>query len=125
VPRSLVFFMTDFQAPFHPSSAMAISCRKHEIIAMLASDPRDWILPDVGRIRLRNPESGEICLVDTGRHELRAAYERKAQEKRLELALLLRKQGIDWMEVSTASDYEAPLRRFLHSRSLRRGYHRP
>lgn len=124
VPRSLVILMTDFQAPLRPSNAFAVVCRKHELVVAMASDPREWRLPRVGRIWLRNPESGEVSLLDTNRDDLRRAYEKNAQERRSELIRLLRNQGVDWIEFDTASDYEAPLRRFLAERSARRGYRR-
>lgn len=124
VPRSLVIFLTDFQAPLQASNSFAVVCRKHELVVALASDRREWELPRIGRIWLRNPEDGGVFLCDTNRDDLRRGYEKDAQERRERLIRLLRNQGVDWVEFDTASDYVVPLRRFLAERSARRGYRR-
>ncbi len=124
VPRSLVLFLTDFQAPLRPSNAFSVVCRKHELVFVIASDAREWSLPDIGRIWLRNPETDEASWIDTSRVDLRQEYEKTAQARRCELIRLLRNQGADWVEFDTMSEYEAVLRRFLAERSARRGYRR-
>jgi uncharacterized protein (DUF58 family) len=124
VHRSLVVLLTDFQAPFAPGNRFAVTCRKHELLVVLAGDPRDRTLPDVGRIRLRHPETGESCVIDTSRPEVRSGYERSANERWAEVCRLLRNNRADWIELSTASDPCAPLRRYMELRSLRMGYRR-
>ena len=122
VPRSLVLVLTDFLVPIPASDSFAIACRKHEIVMVLASDPREIRLPRCGRIWFRDPESGQRCLVNTNQVGLHQAYERKAQEKRGELKNFLRHHGVEWVELDTASDYEIPLRQFLNSRGAKTGY---
>jgi uncharacterized protein (DUF58 family) len=121
VPRSLVILLTDFQAPLKPSNSFSAACRKHEAVAILVSDPREWELPEVGRIRVQDPETGRTGLVDTGSAEVRDQYRRNGQRRREQVFRLLHTTGVDWVEFSTASEYESTLRRFLEMRSLRRG----
>ena len=124
VPRSLILFLTDFEAPLVSSGAFAVAARKHEIIALLVSDPREWSLPDVGRVWLQHPETGEKRLIDTGRESLRTAFEQSAQEKRESIFRTLGFNDVDWTEFSTATGYDASLRRFLEARTAKRGYRR-
>lgn len=125
IPRSLVLMLSDFQAPFRPSNALAAGCRKHELVLLLLSDPREWDLPPVGRIRLEDPESGRSRVVNTNSGELRRSYREAGLRKRADLEQLLRANGADWVELSTAHAYEGTLRRFLEARSVRRGCRRP
>jgi uncharacterized protein (DUF58 family) len=125
VPRSLVLLLTDYQAPLAASNSFAIACRKHELVVTIASDAREQSLPKCGRVWLKDPESGELSLVNTNSAGLRRDYEKKAQETRNQLTRLLRQYGIDWLELDTARDYETPLRRFLASRQAKMGYRRP
>jgi uncharacterized protein (DUF58 family) len=119
IPRSLVIFLTDFQAPLQPSHSFAAACRKHEMVFFLVSDPREWSLPAVGRIRVRHPETGRMGIIDTRREAVRREYARRAQEQRSSTARLLRSSGIDWVELSTQANYDSSLRRFLLSRATR------
>jgi uncharacterized protein (DUF58 family) len=121
VPRSLVILLTDFQAPLKASNSFSAACRKHETVAILASDPREWELPKVGRIRVQDPETGRTRLVNTGSAEVRDEYRRNGQCKRDQVSRLLHAGGVDWVEFSTSAEYESTLRRFLEMRSLRRG----
>jgi uncharacterized protein (DUF58 family) len=125
VPRSLVFLLTDFQCPLSAGPGFASACRKHEIVAVLASDPREWSLPDVGRLRVRDPETGKVRTINTHDRELRRGYEQNALERREAILGVLRGFGADWVEISTAGEYEPALRRFFEARTIRRGDRRP
>jgi len=125
VPRSLVFLFTDFEVPLAASNSLSISARKHEIVAILVSDPREWSLPAVGRIRLEDPETLEARVVNTNLASIRLEYEQTAARKKKEVLSILGANRVDWADFSTGSDYAVPLRQFLESRALRRGYRRP
>ncbi len=119
VPRSLAFLLTDFQAPAAPSNALSVVCRKHELVVMLVSDPREWKLPKAGRLRVRDPESGQAGLINTNREEVRSRYEQALAARRTELLSLLRGSGAAYVEFSTGADYEMQLRRFFEARATR------
>jgi len=125
VPRSLVFLLTDFQCPLSAGAGFASACRKHEMVVVLASDPREWSLPDVGRVRIRNPETCEVGTINTHDRELRRSYEQNALKRRETMLGVLRGFGADWVEISTAGEYEPTLRRFFEARTIRRGGRRP
>jgi len=119
VPRSLVLCLSDFQAPWLPSNSFAAACRKHELVTVLVSDPREWSLPPVGRIRLHDPETGGGRVINTRSAKLRSAYEDRARHTRKEVEQLFRSNGVEWLELSTGSAYEAALRRFLELRGAK------
>ncbi len=120
VPRSLILFLTDYQSPLQASHSLAAACRKHEMVFFLASDPREWSFPAVGRIRVRNPETGITRIIHTGRKDVRSEYERNGRERRAAVAHLLHSYRIDWVELSTGTHYESVLRRFLTARAIRK-----
>lgn len=124
VRRSLVILFTDFKAPLSSSDSFSTASRKHEIIAVLATDPREWEIPSVGRIRLIDPESGRTQSVNTNLPSVREGYRQSAEIMRGRYLRILDSNGVDWLELSTASDYEISLRRFLASRAVKRGYRR-
>src|SRR5437867_3754125 len=95
VPRSLVFLLSDFQAPLAPSNIFSISARKHEIVAILVSAPREWSLPAVGRIRLHDPETREGRVVNSNLPAVRQSYEQTAAQKRKEFLRVLGSNRVD------------------------------
>jgi uncharacterized protein (DUF58 family) len=120
IPRSVTMFLTDFQAPLQASHSFSAACRKHEMVFLLVSDPREWSLPNVGRMRVRHPETGQSMVIDSSRGSVRREYEHNAQVKRAGMVQLLRGHGVDYVELSTGTGYESALRRFLETRATRR-----
>lgn len=125
VPRSLVLLFTDFQAPWQSSNSLAAACRKHEVVAFLASDPRERELPHAGILRVHDPETGEERVLNTNSKALREGFAAAARSRRAIVVALLRGCRVAWADFSTATEYRSSLRRFLELRSLKRGYHHP
>jgi uncharacterized protein (DUF58 family) len=125
VPRTLLFLLTDYQSPMRPGNRFSAACRKHQVVAILVSDPREWEIPDIGRVRMVDPESGLMRVMHTGRREVRESYRERAGEVRSRLLGTLKSAGIEFLELSTGADYEIALRRFLEARIVRTGYRRP
>jgi uncharacterized protein (DUF58 family) len=119
IPRSLVVAVLDFHVRLEATSALGAASRKHEIVAFVVSDPLEFRLPDAGRIRLRDPATGRVSFVRTGRGSVRAEFARAAAERRARLRATFGASGVDCAEFSTADDYEPSLRRFLQRRSQR------
>jgi len=120
IPRSLVVFLTDYQAPLQASHSFAAACRKHELVFFLVSDPRELSMPGVGRVRVRHPETGQVAVVNTRSAAVRQEYEQKARQQRSAVERVLRSSGVDWVELSTGAHYESTLRRFMLARATRR-----
>ena len=55
--RAVVFLLSDFQAPDF-SRPLAITSRRHDLVAVPVVDPLEESLPDVGRVSLEDAETG-------------------------------------------------------------------
>src|SRR5438045_3629133 len=63
--RTIVFLLSDFlDRGFE--SALKRTGRRHDLIALRISDPREEDLPSVGLLELEDAETGEHLLLDTG-----------------------------------------------------------
>jgi uncharacterized protein (DUF58 family) len=113
--KAVVFLVSDFIAPDFQSSLRVVA-RRHDCIAISVTDPREFTIPAIGLIELRDPESGEEMLVDTGSRSFREHYSRTMEARRLAMRAMFRSTGIDEIPVSTASDYVEPLVRFFRKR---------
>jgi uncharacterized protein (DUF58 family) len=89
--------------------------RRHDLIAIAISDPREERFPERGLVRLVEAETGQSRLVDLQRSDLA----RRAQLRRQQLERRFRSAGIDHLEVSTAVPYDRPLLRFFRERVVR------
>jgi uncharacterized protein (DUF58 family) len=119
--RTIVFLLSDFLDRGFERSLKRTG-RRHDLIAVRISDPREEELPPVGLLDLEDVETGERVLVDAGSRSVRSAYARAAAERREALRQLTRSAGIDLVEVATDGTHLDALIRFfkLRERRLRR-----
>ncbi len=116
--RSVVFLVSDFQAGDF-SKQLAVTARRHDLIAVAIVDPREQELPDVGIMTLEDSETGEQIVVNTSARATRAAYAHLMDKRRAELEKVLRKFRIDSISLRTDEDYLKPLRTFFRQRERR------
>jgi len=116
--RSVVFVVSDFQDKGYETALRHLS-RRHDLIAVSLSDPREWQLPDVGFINLQDAETGEQVLVDSGDRGVREFYavEQKAAVARR--GVLFRKTGVDEIAIDATKPYVDPLIHFFRARMKR------
>ena len=112
--RSVVFFISDFQAEDF-SRALTITSRRHDFIAIRIDDEREERLPDVGIITLEDAETGEQIEINTGDRRTRTRFSEAAQERRAEITHLLRRNNIDAISLRTGDDYLPALRAFFQT----------
>ncbi|HQC53321.1 MAG TPA: DUF58 domain-containing protein [Lentisphaeria bacterium] len=117
--RCVVFLVSDFQGEGFVKPMRVLS-RKHDVIAVSVSDPRELHLPDVGLLELEDAETGEIVLVDTGSRAVRANYDRMGEQQRSHLANTFRTMDVDQIELLTGDDYAKKLVHFFRRREKRR-----
>jgi len=117
--RAVVFVVSDFLAVGY-ERAIRIAKRKHDVIPIIITDPREEHLPDVGLIELYDSETGRTLLVDTSNARVRRLYEERSRRAADERDRLLRRMNIDAIHVRTGESFVEPLTRFFRAREARR-----
>ena len=118
--RSIIFLVSDFLAdPQSYQKALAITNRRHDVIAVDLHDPMESDLKDVGLLTLEDPETGEIAWVDTGSRTWREAFHQRALQLENDKIRVLRRASVDHITIGTDEDYTAPLTTFFHERARR------
>jgi uncharacterized protein (DUF58 family) len=119
--RTIVFLLSDF-LDHGFESAFKRTGRRHDLIAIRISDPREEELPAVGLLELEDAETGERLLLDSGSAAVRDAFRTAAAQRRAALIQLARQARVDVIEVSTIGGHLDALIRFfrLRERRLRR-----
>ena len=116
--RAVTFMISDFLAP-NAKKALAVCNRRHDLVGLTVSDPREHALPDVGFISLIDAETGEIVEVDTRSPEVRAMFATQAVARSEATSRELKRCGVDELGLHTDEDYLAGLRRFFRMREKR------
>jgi uncharacterized protein (DUF58 family) len=119
--RTIVFLLSDFLDRGF-ASAFKRTGRRHDLIAVRITDPREEELPSVGLLELEDAETGERRLLDTSSVAVRNAFRADAEQRRSALVQLARQARVDLIEVSTSGGHLDALIRFfrLRERRLRR-----
>lgn len=117
--KGLVFLISDF-VDWGFERPLGTLARQHDVIALPLLDPLEKGIPDVGKVYLRDPESGQEVLVNTSNSNTRMGLSRLSKRYREGLASFFKKHGIDSAEISTKDDYLADLHRLFQRRALRR-----
>jgi uncharacterized protein (DUF58 family) len=117
--RTVVFLISDFQDHGF-DQLMRVTRRKHDVIPMVVSDPREVVLPNVGLIKLRDPESGKMITIDSTSRRHRQAFQERMRRKIEARETMFRKLRLQPIHISTGEDYIEPLQRFFHRREMQR-----
>jgi uncharacterized protein (DUF58 family) len=116
--RTICFVVSDFLDEGF-EKAMVVANRKHDVIAVLVTDPNELDMPDVGLVALRDAETGETRVLDTGSKAFRSEVHERTQTRVRDLAGRFAAVGIDFIHIDAAGDVVDPLVRFFRMRSLR------
>ena len=116
--RSVVFLLSDFQAPDF-SKALSVTSRRHDLIAIPIVDRHEEELPDVGRITLEDAETGEQIEVDTANPATRLAYRKAVEKRHISQVREFRQKRIDTISLRTHEDYVPALHAFFKNRERR------
>jgi uncharacterized protein (DUF58 family) len=106
--RSIAFLISDFMDEDF-DDALKIACKKHDLVGLWIYDIRETELPDVGLLKIRDMETGDVTWADTSDKYLRESYRKLYRQKQENMKDLFTKNGIDYVSISTNEDYVRPL----------------
>lgn len=113
--RAVVFLISDFLDDGY-EHALNIINRKHDVIAVNITDPREEALVGIGLLELEDAETGRRVTVDTDRFA--AAHGRPGRSTD-DLRRRLGRLNVDLISINAAESYVEPLIRFFTTRAQR------
>jgi uncharacterized protein (DUF58 family) len=116
--RSTVFLVSDFVSPGY-RDALMVTRRKHDLVALHLSDPREKELPNIGLVQMVEQETGTLRWIDTSSSDVRLAYRREAMERRRQTELLFQQAGLDAAWLTTQEPYTRPLMQLFRKRGAK------
>jgi uncharacterized protein (DUF58 family) len=94
--------------------------RRHDVVAVQITDRYELELPPLGRLVLRDAETGEVIEINTGDARRRDAFALRQNKALQETARLFRSAGIDSIQLRTDQPYGTALAKFFETREKRR-----
>ena len=122
--RCTAFLISDFIGKPIPDPSLkgrgtvdpiVIASRKHDLSAIQIYDRRDAELPDVGLLKVRDPETGARVWADTSLTSVRNAYAQAWRDQQAALETVYTKTGMNHVSMRTDEDYVKSLMRLFHN----------
>jgi uncharacterized protein (DUF58 family) len=118
--RSVVFVISDFLAADY-AKPLKILRRRHDVVAIPLTDPREEELPSSGLVRLKDAETGFTAVFDASDPEVRKAWGKYRKGVPFADPLeVFRTSGIDSIPLRTDQPYEGRIVRFFKERERRK-----
>jgi uncharacterized protein (DUF58 family) len=117
--RAIVFLLSDFlSAGF--DDAFRRAARKHDLIAVRTTDPRERNWPAAGLVRLEDAETGKQFTIDTSRRGFRDGFASRTRERMAAFTKLTRGAQADLIDAGTDGNHFDALLGFFRKRERRR-----
>lgn len=113
--KSTAFILSDFYDTGY-EDALKIASKKHDIVSIRITDDREKALPDLGLVKIYDPETQQTLWVDTSSTEVRNNFADAYRQHSNYVNEVFRKYGIDNVEISTGQDYVKQLMRLFKQR---------
>jgi uncharacterized protein (DUF58 family) len=143
--RAIIFLISDFLVPTPPlnlprprggsstlpppaggaggglryEQTLLVTNRRHDLVAVTLTDPREMAWPTVGLVALEDAETGATTWVDSGDPAWREAFARQAAARQAARDTALSRAQVDQVDVMVGEDYVGPLLAFFETRARR------
>ena len=116
--RAVLFLVTDFLDTAW-IDAVRGAARKHDVVAVRVTDPREAELAPAGLVTLRDAETGGERLIDSADPAFQTAFREDAIARGDALRRDLRTSGIDLIDIDASGSVVDPLLAFFRMRERR------
>ena len=116
--KSVVFLISDFLDKNYWKS-LKLANNKHDMIGIRISDPAEELIPNMGLIKIEDPETKEKVWVDISSKKDRVKHLSTIQKKWNDFQEECNRNQFDVIDVSTQRDYVEPLMKFFKKREKR------
>ena len=116
--RVVAFVISDFFAKDY-KKALSIGNKRHDVVAVTITDPREIDLPNVGLLELQDAETGSTFLIDTSNDSLREKYSAKSRAMIEERSKVFSSVSMDHIDIRTDKPYIEEFIKFFKKRKKR------
>ncbi len=121
--RAVIFLLSDFLEPGDWQGSLTSCARRHDLVAVRLMG-QEWPSMPTGMMRLRDPESGRVRVVDGSHPQARLEYSRRVRVGQEAVEESLRRARVDRMDVQiprvrSRNSVAGPILEFFRMREIR------
>jgi uncharacterized protein (DUF58 family) len=120
--HSVMFVVSDFRDEGY-ADALRVANKKHDVVAITISDPKEIDVPAVGLVEVEDGETGRRAILDLRSHKAAVEFGRAARQLAAERQAVFSRAKVDEISLRTDEDYVEPLVRFFRERERRLKWH--
>ena len=116
--RAVTFLVSDFFAKNFEKD-LAVANKRHDMIAVTITDPRESAMPNVGLMELEDAETGNRFSIDTSKKQARELYASNFKNMVNARTKLFGSINMDHIDIGTERSYVEEFVRFFRMRARR------
>jgi uncharacterized protein (DUF58 family) len=113
--RCIGFLLSDFMTRGY-EAPLRIASRRHDLIGVHLFDPKEQEIPNIGLIRAKDAETGQLAWLDTSSPQFRASYEAWFRGNYDYFKTTFSRSGTDFVSIRTDQNYVTALLNFFERR---------
>jgi uncharacterized protein (DUF58 family) len=124
--RAIIFLISDFLLDYDQPDAikayeraLLVTNRRHDLVAVSITDPRETAWPNAGLVALEDAETGARLWVDSSDPRWREAFAAQAAARHTVRDAAFTRAQVDQIAVTVGEDYVEPLLAFFKARARR------
>ncbi|MGC9314151.1 MAG: DUF58 domain-containing protein [bacterium] len=116
--KAIVFMVSDYMGAGY-EKPMTVSARKHDLVPIVITDPREEDMPNIGLVEFEDAETGQTVMVDTADNSLRETFGINVSKAQLEREKVFKRIGLDHIDIRLDKPYIDELTAFFRKRAAR------
>jgi len=116
--KTICFLISDFLTSGYEKS-LRLTNKKHDLIAVTISDPKEVELPEIGLMEIEDAETGKRILIDTADYSFRKGFDFVVKNEITHRSNFFRSMDLDSINIRTDSSYIFPIMKFFKMREKR------
>jgi len=112
---AIVFLISDFLDQGYDKS-LALAAAAHDVVPIMIRDAKERALPDAGWLRLIDPETNDMVVLNSGNPKIQREYAKRAADRDHQLQKLFQRLNLIPIQVQVGESYITPLVRFFSAR---------
>jgi len=124
--RAIIFLISDFLLDYDQADAikayeraLLVTNRRHDLVAVSITDPRETTWPNAGLVALEDAETGARLWIDSGDPNWREEFAAQAAARHAARDAAFTRAQVDQIAVTVGEDYVEPLLAFFQARAKR------
>lgn len=116
--QAIVFMVSDFMGAGY-EKPMTVAARKHDLVPIVITDPREEDMPNIGLVEFEDAETGQTIMVDTSDPSLRESFGMNVSEEQIKRDKIFKRIGLDHVDIRLDKPYIDELTAFFRKRAAR------